>query len=129
MAASPPSHLSRIGRVMITVADQTRALAFYADVLGFEVRADFPFGTDRWIEVAIPGTETAITLNGPDFGETPGGTTGLSFETRDIDALHRHLVAAGVDVDPAVQRLGGPVPPRFTFRDPDGNVLDVAETD
>jgi len=47
------THITQVGRVIIPVADQDRALDFYVGTLGFEKRADIPFGEgDRWLEVA-----------------------------------------------------------------------------
>ena len=55
--------ISHLGRVFVPVSDQDRALAFYTETLGFEKRADLPFGDgDRWIEVAPAGGVTAIAL-------------------------------------------------------------------
>ena len=53
--------------------------------------------------------------------------TGIGLQTEDIDAIHAELKAAGVDVDDEVSRFGGPVPPMFWLRDPDGNSLIVVE--
>ena len=39
----------------------------------------------------------------------------------------RGAEARGVDVDEEVSRMGGPVPPMFWFRDPDGNKLLIVE--
>ena len=44
-----------------------------------------------------------------------------------MDADHAALKAAGVDVDEEVARWGGPIPPMFWLRDPDGNSLIVVE--
>ena len=128
------SQLTRIGRIMVTVSDQERARAFYTGVLGFEVVADLQFGESaRWLEVGLAGAQTTIALNMPNdndpMGDQPGGNTGVSFETGDIDTFHSRLVEAGSDVDKSVLRIEGPVPPRFTFRDPDGNIFDVAEVE
>ena len=47
------AHVSKVANVIIPVADQDRALAFYTESLGLEKRVDVPFGDgDRWIEVA-----------------------------------------------------------------------------
>jgi predicted enzyme related to lactoylglutathione lyase len=51
----------------------------------------------------------------------------LSFATDDVDADHAQLRERGVDVDEEVMRMGGPVPPMFFFRDPDGNEFIVVE--
>ena len=49
------SRVSGVANVIIPVDDQDRALAFYTEELGFEKRADLPFGDgNRWIEVAPP---------------------------------------------------------------------------
>ena len=55
-------HIPGVGTVYLAVSDQDRALAFYRDVLGFEVRTDTEFGEGfRWIEVAPAGAYTVIT--------------------------------------------------------------------
>ena len=41
----------------VMVDDQTKALAFYTDVLGFEKQMDFPVGEYRWITVAAAGRD------------------------------------------------------------------------
>ena len=123
------TRISKVGVVVIPVTDQQRAIEFYVDTLGFETRADVPFGNGyRWIEVAPPGADTTIAIVPPPEG-TPAGDrqTGIGLQTTEIDALHADLKAAGVDVDAEVSRQGDPVPPLFWFRDPDGNVLMVVD--
>ena len=53
--------------------------------------------------------------------------TTLSFATTDVDADHMQLRERGVDVDDEIMRGGGPVPPMFFFRDPDGNEFLIVE--
>jgi predicted enzyme related to lactoylglutathione lyase len=49
--------------VPLVVADQDRALAFYRDVLGFEVRGDYQRkGWPRYLTVAPPGSEVEFVL-------------------------------------------------------------------
>ncbi len=116
------TQISQIGTVMVPVSDQDRALAFFTGTLGFEQRADVPYGRgDRWVEVAPAGAATSIALVTPQEGETAGIQSRVGFTTDDIDADHASLLARGVDVDEAVMRMGDPVPPMFFFRDPDGN--------
>jgi catechol 2,3-dioxygenase-like lactoylglutathione lyase family enzyme len=82
----------------------------------------------RWVEVAIPGTPTTIALAPPPPGvQAGGGQTGICLDTTDVDADHAALKAAGVDVDEEVSRFGGPVPPMFWLRDPDGNALIIVQ--
>jgi len=82
----------------------------------------------RWVEVAIEGTPTTIALAPPPPGREPGAAqTGICLDTGDLDADHATLKAAGADVDQEVTRFGGPVPPMFWLRDPDGNSLIVVQ--
>jgi catechol 2,3-dioxygenase-like lactoylglutathione lyase family enzyme len=123
------TRITQVGTVMVPVSDQDRAIAFYTDKLGFELRADIPFGNgDRWVEVAPAGAATTVALVSPREGEPVGIETRIGFATDDADADHASLRAAGVDVDAEVMRMGDPVPPMFFFRDLDGNKLMVAET-
>jgi catechol 2,3-dioxygenase-like lactoylglutathione lyase family enzyme len=121
--------LEQVGRVCVTVADTDRAIDFYVNTLGFEKIVDVPMGdAGRWVEVALPGTVTSIALAPPPQGTDAGGSqTGICLDTSDVDADHATLKAAGVDVDAEVARWGGPVPPMFWLRDPDGNSLIIVE--
>src|SRR5438034_11387200 len=122
-------NFNTVGRVCVTVADTDRAIDFYVDTLGFEKVVDVPMGPDmRWVEVAITGTPTTIALAPPPEGQEAGGSqTGICLDTSDVDADHAALQAAGVDVDEQVTRWGGPVPPMFWLRDPDGNALIIVQ--
>ena len=122
-------NLSQVGRVCVTVADTDRAVDFYVDTLGFEKVVDVPMGdAGRWVEVAVAGTPTTIALAPPPPGQQAGGSqTGICLDTTDVDADHASLKAAGADVDEEVTRWGGPVPPMFWLRDPDGNSLIIVE--
>jgi catechol 2,3-dioxygenase-like lactoylglutathione lyase family enzyme len=129
VSTSTGARITEIGRVMVPVSDQQRALDFYVGTLGFEKRMDVPYGNgDRWIEVAPPGTATAIALVPPRQGDPVGVETRISLSTDDAGAAHAALSDRGVDVDPEVMRMGGPVPPMFFFRDQDGNSLLLVET-
>jgi catechol 2,3-dioxygenase-like lactoylglutathione lyase family enzyme len=116
------THISHLGTVIVPVSDQDRAIEFYTEKLGFEKRADTPFGGgNRWVEVAPAGATTTIALMPPREGDPVGVETRVAFNTDDADADHASLRAQGVDVDDEVMRMGGPVPPMFFFRDQDGN--------
>jgi catechol 2,3-dioxygenase-like lactoylglutathione lyase family enzyme len=122
-------HLTEIGRVAIPAADQDRALEFYVGTLGFELRSDETFadGKMRWIEVAPAGGTTAIALAPPMEDGPTAVDTGVIISSKDIEADHASLKAAGVDVDPEIARWGDPVPPMFRLRDPGGNSLTIVE--
>jgi catechol 2,3-dioxygenase-like lactoylglutathione lyase family enzyme len=117
--------ITHIGTVLVPVADQDAALAFWND-LGFETRIDGAFGDGgRWIEVAPPGAQTSLALVPRATGAAAG--TEVSFATADAEADHTALLRRGVDADPALVLMGDYVPPMFTFRDPDGNPFRVVE--
>jgi len=121
--------ISKVGRVCVTVADTDRAIDFYVGTLGFEKVVDEPMGPDmRWVEVKVADGETTIALAPPPQGKEAGGAeTGIILDTSDVDGAHAALKEAGIDVDGEVSRLGGPVPPMFWLRDPDGNSLIVVQ--
>jgi catechol 2,3-dioxygenase-like lactoylglutathione lyase family enzyme len=122
------TRITQIGTVIVPVSDQDRAIEFYLDKLGFEKRADVPFGNgERWVEVAPPGAASTIALIPPREGEPTGIDTHVGFTTEDADADHSDLRARGVDADEEVMRMGGPVPPMFFFSDQDGNRFLIVE--
>jgi catechol 2,3-dioxygenase-like lactoylglutathione lyase family enzyme len=125
---STRTSITQVGTVIVPVSDQDRALEFFVDTLGFEKRGDVPYGeSERWVEVAPPRAATTIALVPPREGESPGIETRVGFTTEDADVDHENLRSRGVDVDPEVMRMGGPVPPMFFFRDPDGNTFLIVE--
>lgn len=121
-------NVAQVATVMVPVADQDEAIAFYVGTLGFEKRNDTPFGDgNRWVEVAPVGAATTVALVQPMEGQEVGIESRVAFETTDIEADHAALRERGVDVDAEVMRMGGPVPPMFFFRDQDGNRLLIVE--
>ena len=120
------TRITRIGTVILPVSDQDQALEFFVGTLGFETRMDGSFGDgQRWIEVAPPGAATTIAL------VPPGASAGIevSFATDDAAVDHAAMLAARVEADAELIRMGEEVPPMFTFRDPDGNPFRVVERD
>ena len=121
-------HITGVATVVVPVADQDAALAFYVDHLGMRKVNDFTYETgERWLEVVPPGAETALVLAGSD---APGIETRVILITSDLDADRAELEAAGVRcsanltpgevVDWGSAPLAGN-PPMFFFDDPDGN--------
>jgi catechol 2,3-dioxygenase-like lactoylglutathione lyase family enzyme len=120
--------LTRVGRVMVPVADQDAAIAFYVDRLGFTVVADVPFGDgERWVEVAPPGGGAALALVPASDRYPTGRMTGIALGSSDPRSDHAELSAKGVDVDESLMGGDGEVPQLFFFRDGDGNQLMVVE--
>ena len=121
------TRITEVGTVIVPVSDQDRAIEFYTETLGFEVRGDTPYGDgDRWVEVAPEGAATTIALVPPREGQSVGVPTNVGLTTEDVDADHAALKERGADVDD-VMRMGDPVPPMFFLRDQDGNQIFVVQ--
>ncbi|MEV2275634.1 VOC family protein [Nocardiopsis sp. NPDC049922] len=119
--------------------DPDASLAFYRDILGFEVRNDVGHGTMRWITVGPVGQpETSIVLHPPtaDPGVTDDerrtiaemmakGTYGMILlSTSDVDAAFERLQATDAEVvqEPTDQPYGVR---DCAFRDPAGNMVRI----
>jgi catechol 2,3-dioxygenase-like lactoylglutathione lyase family enzyme len=124
---SDTTKISDVGGVAVPVADQERALRFYVERLGFEVRLDVPMGDGgRWLQVAPPGGRVHVALVAAGEGGRVAVDTGITFTTGDAEADHASLAWAGVDTDPLLRWPG--VPLMFILRDPDGNQLKIMES-
>jgi catechol 2,3-dioxygenase-like lactoylglutathione lyase family enzyme len=119
--------------------DPDAAVAFYRDILGFEIRLDVGYGGLRWITVGPPGQPgTSIVLYPP--GADPGitaderrtiaemmakGTYGIiTLATHDLDDTFAKLQAGGAEVvqEPTEQPYGIR---DCAFRDPAGNLIRI----
>ncbi|MGP1356340.1 VOC family protein [Roseicyclus sp.] len=119
---------TRVGHVHLKVADLERAVAFYRDVMGFDLVQRY--GSQAAF-LSAGGYHHHIGLNTWESrrGHPPGpGTTGLyhvAFLYPDRPALARALaqvVAAGVPIDGAADHG---VSEAIYFRDPDGNGIEI----
>jgi len=118
----------RIGHVHLKVANLDRALAFYRDVLGFEVTQQM--GSQAAF-LSAGGYHHHIGLNtweSAGGSPPPPGTTGLYhvailYPTRALlaDALRR-VLAAGIHLDGASDHG---VSEALYLRDPDGNGVEL----
>ena len=52
----------RINLASVHVDDQSKALAFYTDVLGFVLKNDVPLGEHRWLTVVSPEEPDGVEL-------------------------------------------------------------------
>ena len=125
------TRITQVGTVIVPINDQEKAVEFFCETLGFAKTMDVPMDdTYRWIEVAPEdgsSTTVAIAPPPPSGGKAEPRETGCTFSTDDADATHASLKDKGVDVDAEVIKFGDPVPPMFTFRDPEGNDYRVVE--
>jgi catechol 2,3-dioxygenase-like lactoylglutathione lyase family enzyme len=95
--------------VALIVADYDEAIAFFVDVLGFELVEDSPSLTNdgrpkRWVVVRPVGATTGILLaraDGPDqqavVGRQHAGRVGFFLRVDDFAAAHDRMTAAGVE--------------------------------
>ena len=122
--------------------DPDASLAFYRDILGFEVRNDVGYGGMRWITVGPPGQPgTSIVLQPPappGCGITDdergviaemmakGTYGGILLATKDLDGTFERLQAGDAEVvqEPAEQPYGVR---DCAFRDPAGNLIRIQE--
>jgi glyoxylase I family protein len=123
----------KIKLVSIFVENQTKALAFYTDVLGFVKKQDIPMGEFRWLSVVSPDGHADVELvlepNANPAAKTfqeaifKQGIPITAFEVDDIDAEAKRLKKAGVKftMDPTEM---GPVKIAI-FADTCGNLIQI----
>ncbi len=121
--------------------DPDTALAFYRDILGFEVRSDVGQGKMRWITVGPvgqPGTSILLAPAAADPGITEDerrtiiemmakGTYGwILLATRDLDTTFEAVRSGDAEVvqEPTEQPYGIR---DCAFRDPAGNLIRIQE--
>ena len=121
--------------------DPDESLAFYRDLLGFEVRNDVGEGKMRWITIGHPSQPgTSIVLEPPcmDSGITDderrtvaemmakGTYIRILLATKDVDEVFDKLQASGVEVvqEPTDMPWGVRV---CAVRDPAGNLLRIQQ--
>jgi catechol 2,3-dioxygenase-like lactoylglutathione lyase family enzyme len=115
-----------VGGVAVPVSDQERAVRFYVERLGFEIRMDVPMPDGgRWVQVAAPGGRVPIALVVAGGDDPIGVDTRITLCTIDADADHAALARAGVAVGELLRWPG--VPPMFSLSDQDGNALKIME--
>ncbi|WP_433544083.1 VOC family protein (plasmid) [Streptomyces sp. CA-294286] len=130
-----------LSQVFIAVDDHDKALPFYRDVLGLEVRSDVGYESMRWVTVGSPAQpDVNIVLEPPvaDPNASPddraamsdllarGLLRGVIFSTDDCDATFEQIRAAGGEVlqEPVDQHYGVR---DCAFRDPCGNMIRFAQ--
>lgn len=125
-AATPTIQIEEILTVGVPVTDQDRAISFYVNTLGFDKRLDVPTGGGkRWIVVAPAHGSATIALVASRADLPAGVETGIRLTSHDAEAAHAALSDRGVDTDEILRWEG--VPPMFSFRDQDGNGLEIVE--
>jgi len=99
----------------VFVDDQTSALAFYTEKLGFEMEEDIPLGEHRYLTVVEKGGGgTEVLLEPSDHPAVApfkdalrtGGIPYASFQVDDLDAEFTRLTGLGVEFTQALMDAG-----------------------
>lgn len=128
--ADLPFAITKIGHVVLMVADIERSVAFYTKVLGFKV-------SDAYPDSMMPGRMVFLRCNADHHGiALVGAAKGaavnvelhhLAFEVATLDEVVRardHLRAKGVPIDFEGRRRAG-AQVAVEFRDPDNHRLEI----
>lgn len=125
----------------LSVDDHEKAIAFYRDTLGFEVRSDVRAYGMRWTSVgpsSQPDINIVLEPPAADPGISPsdreaisdllakGLLRGLNFSTADLDGTFERVQATGAEVvqEPMDQVYGRDC----AFRDPAGNMIRIIQS-
>lgn len=122
--------LQYIKFTQLPVSNQQRAVRFYTQKLGFRILQNTPYKTGwRWIELGIPGAETAIVLTQRDndlVNEVPS----LILAVDDVETTFEELRAKGVAAIQSPRPAPWNPEQRFALlRDSEGNTILIGSED
>jgi len=132
----------RLYNCFVAVDDHDKALSFYCDTLGLEVRNDVSYEGMRWVTVGAPSQpDVSIVLEPPscDPNASPadrqavaelmakGLLHGVNLATEDCDKAFERIREAGAEViqEPTDQPYGQR---DCAFRDPAGNLIRLIQS-
>jgi len=117
--------LTSVTTVAIPVSDQDRSKELY-EHLGLTATMDTELQPGfRWIELALPGRGTTLSLVTTGDALPAGIDTGIRLTTTDARAAHEAVRGLGLDAGELLDWETAPL--MFSFLDPDGNRLYVSE--
>ena len=131
----------KLENCFLAVDDHDKAIAFYRDALGFEVRGDVKAYGMRWVTLGSPSQpDVSIVLEpaaaDPGISEedrktlndllAKGLLRGVNLSTTDLDAIFERVAATGAEViqEPMDQAYGVR---DCAFRDPAGNLIRISQ--
>ena len=119
--------IANIKTVAVYVSDQTAALRFYTEKLGFEVRRTESMGPDgTWVEVAPRGALSRVVIYPRTLmHEWEHRRPSIMFGCEDIEATYRELSRRGVKFTQVPKRM--PWGTFAQFVDLDGNEFVLTE--
>jgi len=119
----------------VPVEDQAKALSFYTETLGFELKHDIPLGEHRWLTVTPPGESDGVELV-LEPSEHPAvepfkaalvrdGIPFTMFGVDDIEAEHKRLTGLGVSFTQPPTNYGDYT--TAVFDDTCGNLIQILQ--
>lgn len=126
----------KISLSSVMVDDQTKALAFYAEKLGFVKKVDIPMGEEyRWLTVVSPEGPDDVELLLEPMGFAPAkvyqaalfeaGIPLTAFMVGDIAGEYARLTSLGVVFRGEPQKMGPDGPTIAIFEDTCGNLIQI----
>ncbi len=119
----------------VLVDNQSKALAFYTEVLGFRKHSDIPMGEYRWLTVVSPDGVAGAEVVLEPLGFPPAkawqkalfdaGIPATAFISTDVDAEFKRLAARGVKFRGEPKQMG-PIK-AVTFEDTCGNLINLVQ--
>jgi len=108
----------------LPVSNQRRAVRFYREKLGMRILQNTPYKKDwRWIELGIPGAETAIVMVRKKNID-PDDLPALVLAVDDVQDTYEELQARGVVFTQGPRPAPWNPEQRFAlFRDSEGNTV------
>lgn len=111
-----------ISAVWLPVTDMDRAVGFYTDTLGLQVRER----NDEWTELELDGLRIGLNGRAQETPEGDGGALIAFAVSDDLEAEVDRLKSEGVTiVDGISEHPWGRIVP---FKDPDGNDLQLFQS-
>jgi catechol 2,3-dioxygenase-like lactoylglutathione lyase family enzyme len=109
----------RLELINVPVSDVDRSIAFYTELVGFNLDHDHDMGGGiRFVQLTPPGSACSISIGTGLTQMSPGSLEGLQCVIDDAEAARAELAGRGVEVsDVQVFDWGSFV----FFNDPDGN--------
>ena len=125
----------RIVVTSVLVDDQRKALKFYTEKLGFQVKHDIPLGDHSWLTVVSPADPDGVELLlEPDAHPAArpfkaalvaDGIPTASFGVDDVQAEYARLAAAGVQFTQPPVSMGPVI--TAVLDDTCGNLIQLAQ--
>jgi predicted enzyme related to lactoylglutathione lyase len=125
----------KIKLTSVYVDDQSKALRFYTEVLGFAKKSDFSNGPYRWLTVASSeepnGTELQLALNDNPAGKAyqqaifQQGQPAANFFSDDVKGDYERIKARGAEFTmPPTDTYGSTI---AMLKDTCGNVIQITQ--